>query len=179
MTTTRFRKLSAVLLAASMAVLASSLPASAEPLASGNETMSGAIVVSGLSGARNVVSSAIVAKGAFSGVGKIVERDNLPGDPDTVSRDDLVFAQGTLHIVNTNLDVSFQLDPRTCVYSVNAKQTSRIEGGTGRFVHSSGTFAATVVAHGIGSRHPDGSCADDQAPLSEVDGIEAHGTLAF
>jgi hypothetical protein len=103
----------------------------------------------------------------------------VPGDPDNVSRDDLVFAEGMLHLVNTDLDVKFQLDPRTCVYAVNAKQTSRIAGGTGRFGHSSGTFAATVIAHGIASRHADGSCAEDQAPLSEVDSISGQGNLSF
>jgi hypothetical protein len=177
--TTRFHKLTLALGAMSLAILISSMPVSAQTLTSGGESISGALVVSGLSGTRRVVSSAVIARGAFSGTGRIVERDNLPGDPDEVSRDDLVFADGTLHVVNTNVDVNFQLDPRTCVYTVNAKQTTRVEGGTGRFAHASGTFAATVIAHGIGSRHADGLCAQDQAPLSEVDSIDARGNLSI
>jgi len=176
---TRFLKLTGATVAVSVAVLTSSLPVSAQTLISGKESMSGVIVVSGVSGARSVVSSSVVARGAFTGVGKVVERDNQPGDPDNVSRDDLVFAEGTLHIVNTDLDVNFQLDPRTCVYTVNARQSSRIDGGTGRFVHSSGTLSATVVAHGIGSRHVDGACAEDRAPLSEVDSLNAHGNMTL
>jgi len=79
--------------------LAVSAPAAAQT--SGNETFSGVIVTSGLSGTRVVVSSVVVAKGVFNGVGRVVEVQNLPGDPDNVSRDDLVFADGTLHIVST------------------------------------------------------------------------------
>jgi hypothetical protein len=177
--TTRFHKLTCALSAVGLVVLTSSMPASAQTLTSGRESMSGVLVVSGLSGTRKVISSAIVARGVFSDTGTVVERDNLPGDADSVSRDDLVFGEGTLHVVNTNVDVTFQLDPRTCAYTINAKQRSRVEGGTGRFVHSSGTFAATVIARGIGSRHADGSCAEDQAPLSEVDSIDAQGNLSF
>ncbi len=46
---------------------------------------------------RELVSSVVVATGVFNGVGHVVERENLPGDPENVSRDDLVFADGIIH----------------------------------------------------------------------------------
>jgi hypothetical protein len=45
-----------------------------------------------------VASSIIVFRGVFNGVGRIVEVPNRPGDPDTVSRDNLVFPGGTMHL---------------------------------------------------------------------------------
>ena len=96
----RMRGALGVLLAAGMA-LALAAPAAAQT--TGTETFNGVIVTSGVTGERVVVSSVVVAKGVFNGVGRIVEVLNLPGDPDTVSRDDLVFAEGGMHLVSTTL----------------------------------------------------------------------------
>jgi hypothetical protein len=175
---TRITRFSAAA-AAACTIATTLLPGAAHAQSAGPESMTGVLVVSGTSGVRRVVSSTIVARGVFTGVGRVVERDNMPGDPDSVSRDDLVFADGTLHIVNTNLDFSVQLDPKTCQYTVVAKQHSRIEDGTGRFAHASGDSTATVRAHGLGSRHADGSCAEDQAPVFEEDELSSAGTLSF
>jgi hypothetical protein len=49
-----------------------------------------------------VVGSGVTMSGVFSGVGRIVERPNRPGDSAKGSRDDLVFPAGTLHIVNVD-----------------------------------------------------------------------------
>jgi hypothetical protein len=94
-------------------VLAVSAPATAQT--SGNETLDIVLVTSGLSGTRTVVSSVIVAKGVFNGVGRIVEVENLPGDPDSVLRDDLVFAGGSIHLVSTVVSASFSLNPKSRV----------------------------------------------------------------
>src|SRR3954466_7477322 len=94
-------------------VLAGSAPAAAPT--SGAETFRGFIVASGASGTREVVSSAVVAKGAFSGIGRVVEIPSLPDDPENVSRDELVFAGGAMHLVTTNLDSTFSIDPQTCI----------------------------------------------------------------
>src|SRR6187399_1092000 len=67
---------------------------------SGSERFDGGLVASNASGKRVVVGSVVATSGVFSGVGRIVERPNRPGDSGKVSRDDLVFAAGTLHIVN-------------------------------------------------------------------------------
>jgi hypothetical protein len=56
------------------------------------------LVVSSASGKRAVAGSVVAMSGVFTGVGRIVERPNRPGDSGKVSRDDLVFAVGTLHI---------------------------------------------------------------------------------
>jgi hypothetical protein len=126
-----------------------------------------------------VVGTAVAARGVFNGVGRIVERPNRPGDPDKVSRDDLVFAEGAFHIVNVNRQVSVKVNPRTCVLSYNAQQTNTIEGGSGRFAHASGRFTATVTASAVAKRKPDGSCDVRHAPLTEVDTISGTGTLMF
>src|SRR4051812_47989748 len=103
------------------AVLAGSAPATART--SGAETFSGFIVASSASGTREVVSSAVVAKGAFDGLGRVVEIPSLPNDPGNVSRDDLVFRGGAMHLVTTNGDSTFSIDPRTCIGTFRVKQT--------------------------------------------------------
>ncbi len=157
--------------------LAVSAPAAAQT--SGNETFSGVIVTSGLSGTRVVVSSVVVAKGVFNGVGRVVEVQNLPGDPDNVSRDDLVFADGTLHIVSTTLDFSVSLNPRSCTGTATLQQTGMVVGGTGQFAAASGSYTATVTGRAVLARNPDGSCSVEQAPLHEVDMIASSGSLSF
>jgi hypothetical protein len=136
-------------------------------------------VASGVSGTRTVTTSVIVFKGAFSGAGRIVEVDNLPGDPDNVTRDDLVFTSGRMHLVNTNLDFSLSADPRSCVITATDHQTSVIGGGTGQFTAAAGRFTATVAGRGVLPRNPDGSCDFSRDPLHEVDKITATGTLSF
>ena len=71
------------------------------------------ILASGSTGTRHVVATSIVGRGVFKGVGRIVEVQNLPGDPDNIARDDLVFASGTLHLVSTTLGAEFSIDPAT------------------------------------------------------------------
>jgi len=157
--------------------LAVSAPATAQT--TGSETFSDVIVTSGLSGAREVVASVVVAKGVFSGVGRIVEIQNLPGDPDNVNRDDLVFADGSMHLVSTILDASFSLNPQSCIFTATVRQAGNVVGGTGRFAAATGSFTGTATARGLARRNPDGSCSQEQAPLFEVDTIASSGTLSF
>jgi len=145
----------------------------------GREVFKGVIVASGVSGSREIVSSVVVAKGAFRGIGRIVEVDNRPTDPDNVSRDDLVFRRGTMHIVVMNEAFEFSLNPRTCVFRVALQQTGTVEGGTGAFTRATGSFTGAVHAHGVVPRNPDHSCSDGAAPLVEVDIVSATGTLTF
>jgi hypothetical protein len=171
------QRIAVAALAAIGSALAISAPASATT--SGHETMNGVIVASGASGVRTVLSSVIVARGAFNGVGRIVEIDNLPGDPDDVSRDDLVFPAGSMHLVSVTHDVSLSLDARSCLFKVTLQQTGSVVGGTGRFSRATGTSTATVVARGLARRDADGECTLDQAPLAEVDTLTSNGTLSF
>ena len=172
----RMRGALGALLAVGIA-LAVSAPATAQ--ATGNETFKGVIVTSGSTGTRVVVASVVVAKGVFSGVGRVVEIENLPGDPDNVSRDDLVFADGSIHIVSTTLDSSFSVNPRSCIFSVTVQQTGTVVGGTGRFAAATGSYTATVTARGLLPRNPDGSCSMEQTPRHEVDVLASSGTLSL
>src|SRR4051794_4375191 len=82
-----------------LTLLASVAPAAART--TGHAAFKGTIVASGASGTRTVVSSTFVASGVFTGIGRVVEVANRPSDPDNVSRDDLVFRSGTMHIRST------------------------------------------------------------------------------
>jgi hypothetical protein len=159
------------------AVLAGSAPASAR--VAGAEKFSGFIVASTASGTRQEVSSAVVARGVFSGIGRVVEIASRPGDPENVSRDDLVFAGGAMHLVTTNLDSTFSIDPRTCIGIFTIQQTQTIDGGSGRFSRASGAFAGTLTGRGLASRNPDGSCNAEQGPLVEVDTFTLSGSLTL
>jgi hypothetical protein len=165
------------LVAAATALGMGAAPAAAAT--DGNETVQGVIVTSGLSGSRTVITSVAVAKGVFSAVGRIVEVPNQPGDPDNVSRDDLVFRQGSMHLVSTNLDFSISVNPHSCVARVTIPQTGEITGGTGQFAAATGSSTATVTALALLVRDPDGSCSFERDPLHEVDQIESIGTLSF
>jgi hypothetical protein len=147
--------------------------------ASGQESFNGLIVTSGRSGERDVLSSVVIARGVFNGTGRIVEIAPLPNDPDDLERDDLVFAGGTLHLLSTDVDASFNLDPRSCRFDIVVSQTGVIAGGTGMFANASGSSEATVHARGLLARNPNRSCSFDQAPVSEVDTISSSGTLSF
>ena len=146
---------------------------------SGSETFSGRIVASGQSGDRVVVASTVRASGVFNGVGRVVEIPNLPGDPDNILRDDLVFAGGTLHVVTTVLDSSFSVNPQSCVFTATVQQQGAIVGGTGQFAGATGSSTGMLTAHGVLARNPDGSCSFEQEALFDVDAFSANGSLSF
>jgi hypothetical protein len=151
---------------------ATALPAAAAT--SGSETFTGTIVTSGVSGTRTVITSVLIAKGVFSGVGRIVE---IPGQG---NQDDLVFREGTMRLVTTSMDVgSFSLNPVSCVATVTVTSTSQITGGTGQFADATGSFTGTDTGRGVAARNPDGSCSITQAPLHEVEMLTSTGTLSF
>jgi hypothetical protein len=73
----------------------------------------------------------------------------------------------------------FSVDRQTCAFTARLKQTNKIQGGTRKFRHASGTFASGVRAWGVLARNPDGSCNEQADPLLEADVIFARGTLSF
>jgi hypothetical protein len=145
----------------------------------GSETFNGVLLASGATGSRVVLTTAVVMRGVFNGVGRIVEVPNLPTDPDNVNRDDLVFADGAIHFVNTGLTFSFTIDPRTCIGKVSGTQSIAVVGGTGRFAHATGGFAGVLAASVIAARNADGTCDVQNLPLFEVDHVSGTGSLAF
>jgi hypothetical protein len=173
--TGRLTMIVAVSVAATLAV---SAPASART--SGAESFDGAIVTSGQSGDRVVLGTVIVARGAFAGTGRVVEIPNRPDDPFNVSRDDLLFPGGTMHLVTTTTGEGlFSVNLSTCAFVGSVQQTSTIEGGTGRFASAMGHFDDTLTARGVAQRDPDGRCSQSQLPLVEVDAFSMRGTLTY
>ena len=152
------------------------MPAAA---ATGSETLKVTIVTSGVSGTRTAISSVVVAKGVLSGVGRVIERPSLPGDPNNSSRDDLVFPAGTMHLLSVTTGFSASVNPN-CLANATIQQTAEITGGTGQFVAATGQFSATVSGPALLARNPDGSCAFFTQPaLHEVDMFTDTGTLSF
>jgi hypothetical protein len=164
-------------LAVGLTLVAAVAPATAKT--TGRESIRGVIVASGESGMRTVVSSLIVAQGRFTGSGRDVEVANRPGDPQNVTRDDLVFRGGRMHLRGTNKPPKISVNPQTCAIKVRANQTAKVQGGTGRFRHASGTFAGTLRAWGVGGRNPDGTCSQQADLLLETDVFSMRGTLSF
>ena len=157
---------------------AASLAPAAAP-ATGKESIRGLIIVSGESGARTVVTSVIVARGVFAGAGRIVEVASRPGDPSNVNRDDLVFPGGKMHLVTTIKSFMASVNPNTCTVRVRGHQTGKIQGGTGKFRHATGTFAGPVGGRGVTARNPDGTCSQQGLLLLEVDIISEQGSLSL
>jgi hypothetical protein len=154
-----------------------SVPATAKT--SGRQTFKGVIVVSGGSGTREVVSSVVIAKGVFRGIGRVVEIPDLPGDPDNVLRDHLVFAAGSIEIRSVAGDPSFSLNPLSCIYNARVQDTGTVVGGTKLLAAATGTYTGTVTAWGLARRDVNGKCTLDQQPLYEVDKFAISGSLSF
>jgi hypothetical protein len=165
------------LLAIGLTLVATVAPAAART--TGKQSFRGVIVASGESGTRTVVSTVIVARGVFTGDGRVVEVANRPGDPDNVSRDNLVFGRGTMHLVTTNKSFTPSVNPQTCANRVGIRQTARIQGGTGAFRHAAGSFTGTLRGRGVTARNPDGTCSQQMAQLIEVAIFSMRGTLSL
>ena len=165
-------------LAVWLTLAAAAAPAAART--SGKESFRGQIIAPARSGTRDVVSTIVVAKGVFRGDGKLVEVENRPGDPDNVTRDDLVFPQGTIHIRNASRGApEFTVDPQTCTVTGRVKQTTKIQGGTRMFRHASGTLSGQVRGWSVAARNPDGSCNQQADALLEADAFSGRGTMSF
>jgi hypothetical protein len=165
------------LVAVGLMLVASVAPAWART--TGRESFTGVIVASGESGTRTVVSSVFGATGVLNAVGRVVEVPNRPSDPDNVSRDDLVFRGNRIHILTTNGAPSMSLNPQTCAFKGRVPQTVKVQGGTGRFRHASGSFAGAARARGVAARAADGSCSQQQAPVLEVDAVSSRGHMSI
>lgn len=159
-------------------MLALAVPAGAAR-ATGKESFRGIIAASGETGSRVVVGSLIAAKGVFTGSGRIVEVPNRPSDPDNVSRDDLVFSEGKMHLVSTNKSFAVSVNPKTCAARVRIRQTARVTGGTGKFRHATGRFVGGVRGRGVASRNRDGTCSQKRALLFDADLVSGRGTLTI
>jgi hypothetical protein len=174
------RLVKGALLAAGIALAISAAPAMAAAAAtSGTETLGGTIVFAAVPGTntRTVIGSVVLARGVFRGVGRVVER--VPPDPAGVSRDDLVFRSGTMHVVSTPGTLSFSVNPHSCLFTGTQEFTWDVTGGTGQFDDATGSFTGTERAVALLVRDPDGSCSFTQVPRHEVDKFAESGTLSF
>jgi hypothetical protein len=146
---------------------------------SGSESFRGQIIAPEVSGSRHVTSSIVVASGVFVGVGRIVEVANRPGDPDNVSRDDLVFPAGRLHIRNASQAPELSVNHKTCALTAVIKQTTTVQGGTGKFRRATGTFRGVVRAWAVARRSANGICNLRADTLLDADAVSGQGDLRF
>jgi hypothetical protein len=165
-----------------VAVIGLTVPVMASPAGArsdGKQRFRGLIVAVSRHGRRHVAHSVVVGRGEFRGVGRVVEVPNRRGDSPSVSRDNLVFRGGLMHLVSRNRSAKFTVNSRTCVFRARIQQTSKITGGTGRFRDAFGRFAGFVHARGVAARTPGGSCSPRLAPLQDVDAFISRGHLSL
>jgi len=146
------RPVKGALLAAGIALAVSAAPAMpAAAATSGTETLRGTLVFAAVPGTntRTVVSSVVLARGVVKGVGRFVEQPRLPTDAAEVSRADLVFPGGTMHVVSTLGTLSFSINPHNCLFTGTQKLTWEVTGGTGQFADAVGTFTGTVSGRAL------------------------------
>jgi hypothetical protein len=170
--------LAALLTVTGLALFGPTTPASGAT--GGTEDFTGFLVVTGVSGERVELASHVRASGVFHGAGKIIELPPQPGDPENLDRDDLVFRQGTLHLLSTVQEfqiVSF--DPSSCRLAVTVVDVTEFAGGTGIFAGATGTGTGRVDGRAVLQRNRDGSCALDRTPAHEKDRVAGSGTLTF
>lgn len=171
--------LRALVVAVATVPLVATATAPATATTTGEQSFYGFILTSGKSGHREVVASPVIAKGVFDGVGRIVEVKNRPGDPDSVSRDNLVFRAGTMHLVSRDRHVSAHLNPKTCRVTVDIRQTNRIVGGSRAFTDASGRFVSEITGSGKLARKSNGACNERVEPLRTLAVITVTGRLAY
>jgi hypothetical protein len=175
------RLVKGALLAAGTALAISAAPAMpAAAAASGTETLGGTIVFVAVPGTntRTVIGSVVRASGVFRGVGRVVER--VPPDPAGVSREDLVFRSGTMHVVSTpGTLLSSSVNPHSCLFTGTQQFSWDVTGGTGQFADATGSFTGTISAVALLARNPDGRCSFTPFPRHEVDRFAESGMLSF
>ena len=114
----------------------------------------------------------------FRGVGRFVEL--VPPDAAGVSRDDLVFGSGTLHMFSTpGTELSSSFNTHSCLFTGTQQFTWDVTGGIGQFDDAAGSVTGTVSAVALLGRNPDGSCSFMPFPHHEVDKFAQSGTLSF
>ena len=174
------RLVKGALLAVGTALAISAAPAMpAVAATSGSETVNGIIVFAAVPGTntRTVISSAVVAKGVFRGVGRFAEI--LPANPAGVGRDDLVFRSGTIHLVTTLGSLSFSVNPHNCLFTGTQQLTWEVTGGTGQLPARPAASAGRSAPWRCWSATPTASCSFTQVPSHEVDKFAENGTLLF
>ena len=153
---------------------------SAAAATSGTEALSGTIVFAAVPGTntRTVIGSAVLARGVFKGVGRVVEL--VPPNAAGASQDDLVFRSGTTHVVSAlGNPLSSSVNPHSCLFTGTSQLTWDVTGGTGQFGDATGRITGTVSAVALLARNPDGSCSFTQLPRHEVDKFAESGSLSF
>ena len=117
-------------------------------------------------------------RAVFRGVGRFVEL--VPPDAAGVSRDDLVFGSGTLHMFSTpGTELSSSFNTHSCLFTGTQQFTWDVTGGIGQFDDAAGSVTGTVSAVALLGRNPDGSCSFMPFPHHEVDKFAQSGTLSF
>lgn len=167
----------AVIISGSAATSAATAAAAAT---SGSESLKGTIVFAGVpgTGGRVVLGGAVVAKGLFGGVGRYLEFPPLPTDPVGASRVDLVFRDGTLHLVSTPGSYTYSINLHNCLFTGTQQLSWEVAGGTGDLADATGALDGTVSTEAHLGRNPDGSCSYTEVP-HEVDMVRESGTLSF
>jgi hypothetical protein len=115
--------------------------------------------------------SSIIATGAFTAGGVNVGGNGNNGTSTAV------FPGGTFKITHRTVHAKPTFNSRTCLFTLQARGTYKLAGGTGKYAEISGhgTFVVRILA--VFARNSKGQCTQAKVPAAFQQVINAHGRV--
>jgi hypothetical protein len=154
------------------AIIGLAVPASASPAVARPAAVSGTEHFQIMTTSPTAIKVNVILYGAFTAVGTDTESN---GNGPT-STDLFTTPGGSFKVTHTNPNGG-TFNPRTCMFTFNAKGTYKLSGGTGKYkgITGKGTYTASVI--GIGPKLKSGACNQNANPVALQQVIDATGSV--
>jgi hypothetical protein len=158
--------------AAAAAVIGLAVPASAAPAAARPAAVSGTehFQIMSTSGTSNKLS--VIVYGAFTAAGT----DTEPNSNGPTATAVFTLPGGSFKVTHTNPNGG-NFNPKSCLFTFNAKGTYKLSGGTGKYkgISGKGTYSAFFI--GIAPRLKSGACNPNANPVAFQQVVDATGSV--